>query len=97
MEISRRQFIGAMAAGAIVTAEGLWVPGQKLISIPSRKIFIPEGRLAWVEDGVTWMFAGGRGGGKTQIPAFFDIEVRGAEIDKKAFDMIKRHSGRIER
>lgn len=27
-----------MAAGAVVTAEGLWVPGQKLISIPSGKI-----------------------------------------------------------
>lgn len=96
MNLSRRQFIAAMAAGAVVTAEGLWLPGEKLISIPAKKIFIPEGRLAWVEDGVTWMFAGGRGGGKTQIPAYFDFEVRGAEIDKASFDAIKRHSGLIE-
>ena len=33
--MDRRAFLAALAAGAIVTAEGLWVPGQKLISIPS--------------------------------------------------------------
>ena len=32
--MNRRKFLAAMAAGAIVTAEGLWIPGQKLISIP---------------------------------------------------------------
>ena len=32
--MDRRKFLAAMAAGAIVTAEGLWIPGQKLISIP---------------------------------------------------------------
>jgi hypothetical protein len=32
--MNRRKFLAAMAAGAVVTAEGLWIPGQKLISIP---------------------------------------------------------------
>ena len=32
--MDRRHFLAALAAGAIVTAEGLWIPGQKLISIP---------------------------------------------------------------
>lgn len=36
MDVSRRKFFAMMAAGAVVTAEGLWMPGQKLISIPRR-------------------------------------------------------------
>ncbi len=32
--MDRRAFLAAIAAGAVVTAEGLWLPGQKLISIP---------------------------------------------------------------
>ena len=32
--MNRRQFIAAIAAGGVVTAEGLWMPGRKLISIP---------------------------------------------------------------
>ena len=32
--MNRRKFLAAMAAGAILTAEGLWIPGAKLISIP---------------------------------------------------------------
>jgi hypothetical protein len=34
--MDRRKFLAAMAAGAVVTAEGLWIPGQKLISIPKK-------------------------------------------------------------
>ncbi len=34
--MNRRKFMAAFAAGAIITAEGLWIPGQKLISIPKR-------------------------------------------------------------
>jgi hypothetical protein len=37
--MNRRKFLTAMAAGAIITAEGLWIPGQKLISIPSGRVF----------------------------------------------------------
>jgi hypothetical protein len=55
-----------------------------------------RGRLAWVEDGITWMYAGGRGGGKTAIPRYFDIEVRGAEISKEAADFVRRNAGLIE-
>ncbi len=92
MQVSRRRFLQvALAAGAVMTAEGLWMPGEKLISIPSKKIFIPDGRLAWVEDGSMWMFAGGRHGGKTEIPTYFNVEVRGAEIDRKSFDFIRSH------
>ena len=44
--MDRRTFLAAMAAGAIVTAEGLWIPGQKLISIPRLKP-----RFEWVTYG----------------------------------------------
>ena len=44
--MDRRKFLAAMAAGAVVTAEGLWVPGQKLISIPSHATFT-ERDLEW--------------------------------------------------
>jgi len=36
MMYSRREFLRCMAAGGIVTATGLWFPGEKLISIPKR-------------------------------------------------------------
>lgn len=34
MTMHRRHFLAALASGAVMTAEGLWVPGKKLISIP---------------------------------------------------------------
>ncbi len=34
--MDRRKFLAAMAAGAVITAEGLWMPGSKLISIPEK-------------------------------------------------------------
>lgn len=37
--MNRRQFMQALMAGAVVTAEGLWMPGAKTISIPSGKVF----------------------------------------------------------
>lgn len=37
--MNRRQLLVALAAGAVITAEGLWVPGKNLISIPSGKVF----------------------------------------------------------
>ena len=43
--MNRRQFMAMLAAGAVVTAEGLWMPGEKLISIPEKKIFVPK--LKW--------------------------------------------------
>lgn len=95
MQVSRRQFLAAVAAGMVMTAEGLWMPGQKLISIPSRKIFLPAGKLAWMEDGVMYMYSGGRRGGRTEptlIPKYFDVHVRGAEIVREA---LKRNSGRM--
>ncbi len=37
--MDRRSFLSAIAAGAVVTASGLWIPGQKLISIPKKQTF----------------------------------------------------------
>ena len=33
----RRTFFAMLAAGMVMTAEGVWMPGTKLISIPKRK------------------------------------------------------------
>ncbi len=32
--MNRRKFLAFLAAGGVVTASGMWLPGQKLISIP---------------------------------------------------------------
>jgi hypothetical protein len=32
--MNRRELLCALAAGGVMTAAGLWMPGQKLISIP---------------------------------------------------------------
>ena len=37
--MNRRDLLKAMMAGGVMTAAGLWMPGQKLISIPSGKVF----------------------------------------------------------
>ena len=42
--LSRREFLAALAAGGVVTAAGLWMPGTKLISIPKR-IMVPPDHL----------------------------------------------------
>ena len=76
--MNRREFIAAMAAGMIVTDAGLWMPGQTLISIPSKRFFIPKGTLAWLEDGVPYVRLSG--GKILQIPKYFDVAVRGFEI-----------------
>jgi hypothetical protein len=34
MKVSRREFFKCLAAGGAVVAGELWIPGQKLISIP---------------------------------------------------------------
>ena len=39
MSFSRREFLAAMAAGGLVVAGELWIPGQKLISIARSKIW----------------------------------------------------------
>ena len=72
---SRREFLAAMMAGGAVVAGELWIPGQKLISIPSRKIFIPEGTLAWMEDGQGFIHQKGK---IIAIPEYFDIDIHGA-------------------
>jgi len=76
MGFSRREFLAVMMAGGAVIAGELWIPGQKLISIPSHKIFIPEGQLAWFEGLVTKSL---RRGEIITIPAHFNVEIVGAE------------------
>ena len=36
--MNRRKFLAFLAAGGVVTATGLWLPGQKLISIPKKLV-----------------------------------------------------------
>lgn len=36
-KLNRRQFLAALAAGGVVTAAGIWMPGEKTISIPKRR------------------------------------------------------------
>lgn len=36
--MNRREFMAMLAAGAVVTAEEVWLPGRKLISIPKKKV-----------------------------------------------------------
>ena len=38
--MNRRKFLAFLAAGGVVTATGLWMPGQKLISIPKRPVTV---------------------------------------------------------
>ncbi len=42
MIVNRREFLAALAAGYVVTAEGLWLPGKKVISIPKREVVQPD-------------------------------------------------------
>jgi hypothetical protein len=67
--MDRRAFLAAMAAGAIVTAEGLWIPGKKLISIPNPLDRIFKFRIKYGDDVVdelsqslkrTWAKVGNR-------------------------------------
>jgi len=37
--MNRRDLLKGLMAGGVMTAAGLWMPGQKLISIPSGKVF----------------------------------------------------------
>ena len=48
--MDRREFLAAISAGAVVTAGGLWLPGQKLISIPSKRAFFWQQTPMWCID-----------------------------------------------
>ena len=43
--MNRRNLLKALAAGGVLTASGLWMPGQKVISIPSGKVFRGGNRI----------------------------------------------------
>ena len=44
--MNRRQLLKALAAGGVLTASGLWMPGQKLISIPKAGTCRMTGQLS---------------------------------------------------
>ena len=67
-----------LAAGYVMTATGLYLPGEKLISIPSHKYFVREGALGWFKDGVAFVRA--QEHGIIEVPAYFDVDIRGAEL-----------------
>ncbi len=48
--------MAAFAAGAIITASGLWIPGQKLISIPKRPTRFFVGDMVTIRN-QTWVRA----------------------------------------
>jgi hypothetical protein len=77
--MNRREFLKRLAAGGVVTAAGLWMPGEKLISIPSRKIFVPKSYLAWLEGPIACLY---RIGGEIQRidTRHFDVPIVGAEF-----------------
>ena len=75
--MNRRQFMAAMLAGGVLTASGLWMPGEKTISIPSHKYFVPKGALGWFNDGQAFIMRGGKG---VMVPEYFDVDIRGAEL-----------------
>lgn len=53
--MNRRELLKAIAAGCMITASGLWIPGQKLISIPSPKRF---GQYQFLNSGGEFLFNG---------------------------------------
>ena len=45
--MNRRELLKALSAGAVITTSGLWFPGQKLISIPKKRIIQATGIDQW--------------------------------------------------
>ncbi len=53
--MNRRELLACLAAGGVVVAGELWMPGRKLISIPSGRIYTGwhyESGVAVLKDGV---------------------------------------------
>ncbi len=73
--------MAAIMAGGVLTASGLWMPGEKVISIPSKRFFVPEGSLAWLDDGKPMVMMGR--GKIFEIPQYFDIDIRGFQIHRE--------------
>ena len=75
-----------LAAGGVMTAAGIWMPGEKVISIPSREIFIPDGTLAWLEGFDACVY---RSGEITRIDTrHFDVPIAGAELQRDTLHVI---------
>ena len=75
--MNRRQFVAAMLAGGVLTASGLWLPGEKMISIPSHTYFLPKGALAWFDGDTAYVR---RKGKNIVVPEYFAADIRGAEL-----------------
>jgi len=48
--MNRRELILAISASAVVTAEGLWLPSSKLISISKNHLILSERYISLVDD-----------------------------------------------
>ncbi len=46
--ITRRELIAMLGAGAVITAEGLYWPGAKLVSIPKRHLILKRDAISLV-------------------------------------------------
>lgn len=51
--MNRRELLRCLAAGGVVTAEGLWWPGRKLISIPKATLMAST-VIMWADDVVSF-------------------------------------------
>lgn len=67
-------------AGGVMTAAGLWMPGEKLISIPSRKVFVPAASLAYLDGSIAHVYADGRW--REIDTRHFDVPIVGAELQR---------------
>ena len=71
--MNRRELLIALAAGAVVTAEGLWFPGTKLISIPKPVLhydFTKDGLNGHILDLKYYRYSQGRYYDKNDILRF---------------------------
>lgn len=84
--MNRREFMAMLAAGGVMTAAGIWMPGEKVISIPSRKIFVPAGGLAWLEGEIACLY---RDGEIQRVDTRkFDVAIAGAELMQDTLHMV---------
>ena len=84
--MNRREFVAMLMAGGVITAAGVWMPGEKVISIPSRKFFVPTGTLAWLDAGDPHIVLDGK---VLAIPKYFDVDIQGFEIVQDLYGVTK--------
>ncbi len=83
---SRREFLlAAFATGAVLTAEGLWIPGRKLISIPKKHLILDHGLISIVDSATGRVLC--------SLPRTMDaVDIQGG-VAKMTFPQIRRGVG----